>query len=307
MSATRRQFIRSTALTGASLLLSHPLLFSTEKKTTKLTILHTNDVHSRLDPFTDGSFKGKGGIAARAALVNEIRSSEAHVLLLDAGDMFQGTPYFNLYKGEPEIRAMSMMGYDAGTIGNHDYDAGIENLASQLTSHARFPIVVCNYDFRGTPMEHKYQPYHVIKKGDLTIGITGIGIEMKGLVAEGLYGSTKYLDPVKQATETASYLKDKKKCDMVICLSHLGDKYEDDKVSDEVLAQRSRNIDLVIGAHTHRFFKEPRVYTNEAGEKVMVNQVGWGGIQLGRLDWEFERGSKKMLQNSQLVIAEKKL
>ncbi len=307
MSATRRDFIRSAALTGASFLASGPLSFATENKSSKLTILHTNDVHSRLDPFTDGNYKGKGGIAARAQLVREIRSREEHVLLLDAGDMFQGTPYFNLYKGEPEIRAMSMMGYDAGTIGNHDYDAGIENLANQLRSHAKFPIIICNYDYSGTPMENNYHPYQVIKKGDLRIGITGVGIEMKGLVGEGLYGNTKYLDPVKCATETASYLKDKKKCDMVICLSHLGDKYDDDKVSDEVLAQRSRNIDLIIGAHTHRFFEKPRVYDNEAGEKVIVNQVGWAGIQLGRLDYEFSRGRKKMSQNSQLVIAEKKL
>jgi 5'-nucleotidase len=306
MLASRRHFIRSAALTGASFLASQPLLFASENKTSRLTVLHTNDVHSRLDPFTDGNYKGKGGVSARAKLIREIRGSEENVLLLDAGDMFQGTPYFNLYKGEPEIRAMSMMGYDAGTIGNHDYDAGIENLANQLSSHAKFPIVICNYDFRGTPMEHKYQPYKVIKKGDLTIGITGVGIEMKGLVADGLYGTTQYLDPVKLATDTASYLKDRKKCDMVICLSHLGDKYDDDKVSDEILARRSRNIDLIIGAHTHRFFEKPRIYDNEAGEKVIVNQVGWGGIQLGRLDYEFSRGKKNVRENSQLVVAEKK-
>jgi len=165
---SRRQFIRSAALTGASFLATGPALFAADKpQSKKLTILHTNDVHSRLDPFADGQYVGKGGVAARAALVNRIRQEEGQVLLLDAGDIFQGTPYFNLYKGEPELRAMSMMGYDAGTIGNHDFDAGIENLATQVSRNAKFPIVICNYDFSGTPMEAHHVPYHIIKKGDL--------------------------------------------------------------------------------------------------------------------------------------------
>jgi 5'-nucleotidase len=299
MPATRRQFLRTTALASASFLAAHPLLYSeNRKRSVKLTILHTNDVHSRLDPFPDGTYKGKGGVAARAALISQIRASEEHVLLLDAGDMFQGTPYFNLYKGEPELRAMTMMGYDAGTIGNHDFDAGIENLALQLSTHARFPMIVCNYDFSATPMEHKHLPYKVIQKGGLSIGITGVGIEMKGLVGEGLYGSTKYLDPVQSANETAGLLKERKKCDLVICLSHLGDKYDNDKISDEVLAKTSRNIDLIIGAHTHRFFEKPRVYQNAAGREVIVNQVGWGGINLGRLDYEFSAGKRKLSENS---------
>jgi 5'-nucleotidase len=264
----------------------------------KLTILHTNDVHSRLDPFPDGNLKGRGGVAARAALIKQIRATEEHVLLLDAGDMFQGTPYFNLYKGEPELKAMTMMGYDAGTIGNHDFDAGIENLALQLSTHARFPLIICNYDFSGTPMEQKCLPYKVIQKGGLSIGITGVGIEMKGLVGEGLYGSTRYLDPIQTANETAGLLREKKNCDLVICLSHLGDKYDNDKVSDEVLAKTSRNIDLIIGAHTHRFFEKPRVYRNAAGMEVIVNQVGWGGINLGRLDYEFSAGKRKLSGNS---------
>ncbi len=299
MPATRRAFLRTTALASASFLTAHPLLYAREpKRTVKLTILHTNDVHSRLDPFSDGNFKGRGGVAARAVLIKQIRATEEHVLLLDAGDMFQGTPYFNLYKGEPELKAMTMMEYDAGTIGNHDFDAGIENLALQLSTHARFPLIICNYDFTGTPMEQKYLPYNVIQKGGLKIGITGVGIEMKGLVGEGLYGSTKYLDPVQRVNETAGLLRDKKKCDLVICLSHLGDKYDNDKVSDEVLAKTSRNIDLIIGAHTHRFFEKPRIYRNEAGQEVIVNQVGWGGINLGRLDYEFSAGKRKLSGNS---------
>ena len=301
MSVSRRSFIKQSAITGAGLWLA-PSDLMAQSSPKKLTILHTNDVHSRLDPFTDGSLKGKGGVAARAKLIQQIRGEEDNVLLLDAGDMFQGTPYFNIYKGEPEVKAMSMMGYDVGMIGNHEYDAGIENLANQISRHAKFPIVICNYDFSGTPMENHYKPYHIIQKGGMKIGITGLGIEMKGLVAEGLYGTTEYLDPVEQGNKMADYLKNTHKCDMVIVLSHLGDKYEDDKISDEVLAQRTSNIDLIIGAHTHRFFEKPRVYNNTAGKEVLVNQVGWGGINLGRIDYELSRGGEKTVKHFNVVV-----
>lgn len=293
-------------MASASFLIAHPEVYAAfAARKQKLTILHTNDVHSRLDPFPDGSFAGKGGVAGRAALINGIRRQEEQVLLLDAGDIFQGTPYFNLYKGEPELQAMSMMGYDAGTIGNHDFDAGIENLANQLSGHARFPIVICNYDFSGTPMETHHQPWHIIKKGDLKIGITGVGIEMAGLVGQGLYGDTKYLDPVTKANEISTYLKRKKNCDLVICLSHLGDRYKDEKVSDEVLAQRSVDIDLIIGAHTHQFFEKPRQYKNAANATVIVNQVGWGGIQLGRMDYEFSSGKGNITELAAPLVIEK--
>jgi 5'-nucleotidase len=303
---SRRSFIRSTAMAGASFLVSHPVLYAAEKpKSRKLTILHTNDVHSRLDPFTDGSNAGKGGVAARAALVTKIRQEEAHVLLLDAGDMFQGTPYFNLYKGEPELKAMSMMKYDAGTIGNHDFDAGIENLATQLSRHASFPMINCNYDFSGTPMESMNKPWMIVKKGDLKIGITGVGIEMEGLVGKGLFGTTKYNDPVLSVNEISTMLKGKKGCDLVVCLSHLGDKYKDEKISDELLAQRSTHIDLIIGGHTHQFFQKPRQYKNAAGEQVLVNQVGWGGLQLGRIDFDFTKGRGRMSGDAAPLLIEK--
>lgn len=301
MSVSRRSFLKHSAIASAGLWLTPEEVFADGSKKT-LTILHTNDVHSRLDAFTDGSLNGKGGVAARAKLVQMIRNQEENVLLLDAGDMFQGTPYFNIYKGEPEIKAMSMMGYDAGMIGNHEYDAGIENLATQIARHASFPIVICNYDFSGTPMEHHYQPYHIIQKGGLRIGITGLGIEMKGLVAEGLYGTTQYLDPVVEVNKMAAYLKDNRKCDLVIVLSHLGDRYEDDKISDETLAQQTSNIDLIIGAHTHRFFEKPRVYHDTKGKELLVNQVGWGGINLGRIDYEFSRGGKKMTRHDNISV-----
>src|SRR5215510_2175290 len=202
---TRKSFIRNNIMTAGAFLTAKSFLGEpvTEENAYKLTVLHTNDVHSRLDPFPmdGGTNQGLGGVAARAEIIEKIRTREDHVLLLDAGDIFQGTPYFNFYKGEPEIRAMSAMKYDATTIGNHDFDAGLENLATQFTNNATFPMLVANYDFSGTPMEYQYQPYKIFKKGKLKIGVFGIGIEMAGLISENLYGNTKYLDPVMKVNE----------------------------------------------------------------------------------------------------------
>lgn len=307
MAGNRRKFIKETgAAILASSLIAPGDLAAMADPVKKLTILHTNDVHSRIDPFPmDGSRnQGLGGVAARAALIKKIREEDEHVLLLDAGDIFQGTPYFNIYKGELEIKAMAAMQYDASTMGNHDFDLGLENFATQL-KHASFPILMSNYDFSGTPMEGKTLPYKIIKKGGLEIGLFGIGIELKGLVPDNLYGKTVYQDPIVAANNTAELLH-KKGCDLVICLSHLGDRYTDNKVSDEVLAKESFDIDLIIGGHTHRFFEEPRKYTNKKGGDVLVNQVGFGGIQLGRLEYHFSRFGKKNLAKSHTVVVGKK-
>lgn len=307
---SRRRFIRNTSL-AAGVALTPGWLTAAETAEAdeiKLTILHTNDVHSRLEafPMDGGRNQGLGGIAGRAELIKQIRSEEEQVLLLDAGDIFQGTPYFNFYKGEPEIKAMSAMGYDACTIGNHDFDAGIENLANQLKQHASFPMLVSNYGFDGTPMENNHKPYQVFKKGKLKIGLFGLGIEMKGLVPDNLCTGTVYHDPLQKANETAALLKKEKKCDMVICLSHLGYKYNDNKVSDRVLAAETQNIDLVIGGHTHTFLDEPAVLKNKKGDDVIVNQVGWGGIILGRLDFRFSPSSRgKLVQSHSIKISRK--
>jgi 5'-nucleotidase len=301
----RRKFIVDTSLTAGALMMSAPTIAQASEGS-RLTILHTNDVHSRLDPFPmDGTRNaGQGGVAARAALIQTIRAEEEHVLLLDAGDIFQGTPYFNVFKGEPEMKAMRMMGYDAIIMGNHDFDAGLDNFAEKLTTHGKMPVVMSNYGFEGTSMESINQPYKIIRKGDVKIGILGVGIELVGLVPEQLYGKTVYQDPIQQANVHADLLRNKHQCDLVICLSHLGDRYADNKVSDEVLAKESLGIDLIIGGHTHRFFEKPREYANKQGKKVLVNQVGWGGLQLGRLDFEFSKGSPQKLDKtpSNLVV-----
>ena len=307
MLINRRKFLQKAGLAGTAIAAT-PLLPLAAQTVgiRRITILHTNDVHSRLDPFPmDGSRnQGMGGVAARAAVIEEIRNEGGEVLLLDAGDIFQGTPYFNMYKGEPEMKAMSMMSYDAVTMGNHDFDGGLENFANQL-KHAKFPVLISNYEFSGTPMESKFLPYKIFQKGDLKIGVLGVGIELRGLVPENLYGKTVYTNPIEAANQSADILR-KKGCDMVICLSHLGDKYDDDKVSDEILAKETYDIDLIIGGHTHRFFEEPRKYRNRRGNDTIVNQVGWAGIQLGRLDYSFTGSKKKNLSNANTVVIGKK-
>jgi 5'-nucleotidase len=306
---SRKKFIEQGLLTAGAFAVGPAILKAGDYfSPIKLTILHTNDVHSRLEPFPmdGGRNQGLGGVAARAMLIKEIRRTEQEVLLLDAGDIFQGTPYFNIYKGEPEIKAMTAMEYDACTIGNHDFDGGMENLATQLTRHANFPMLVSNYDFSNTAMEDKTEPYKIFKKGKLKIAVFGVGIEMRGLVPDNLFGATKYLDPVQKANETADRLK-KQDCDMIICLSHLGYQYkESNKVSDEVLAKESENIDLIIGGHTHTFLDKPVIYKNKNGNDVIVNQVGWAGINLGRLDFEFSKFSgKKMVKSHSILVSEK--
>jgi 5'-nucleotidase len=307
----RRYFLRQSILSTSGVLLGGKLMAAVEHDENavveKITILHTNDVHSRLEPFPmDGSRnQGLGGIAQRATVINNVRKQEANVLLLDAGDIFQGTPYFNIYKGEPEIKAMSMLGYDASTIGNHDFDAGLQNFANQL-QHATFAIVNCNYNFTGSSMEHKAKPYIVIKKGKIKIGITGVGIELKGLVPDSLTEGITYNDPVASLEKTTAIMKQQEGCDLIVCLSHLGYKYDDNKISDVLLAQQTTNIDIVIGGHTHTFMKTPEVYKNKQGFDVIVNQVGFAGIQLGRLDLEFLKNKRKNLVKSNNIIIEQK-
>jgi 5'-nucleotidase len=304
----RRSFIKNAALATGSLVLQHQMGLAAEPDAKEtLTILHTNDVHSRIDPFPmdGGRNQGMGGVAARSSLIKEIREKETNVLLLDAGDIFQGTPYFNLYKGEPEIKAMAAMGYDACTMGNHDFDAGMENFATQMQK-GNFPFIVSNYSFAETPLENKNLPYKIFKKGQLKIGVLGVGIEMKGLVPDSLYGKTIYEDPIVRANEVAHKLKHDEKCNIIICLSHLGHKYADNKVSDQVLAKETEYIDLIIGGHTHTFLNKPDSIKNKIGTDVLVNQVGWGGINLGRIDFEFsKKNGKNFLKSHSLAIGKK--
>lgn len=305
---TRKDFLKKAAL-GSGLLLASSFPFDAlagRAKSARITILHTNDVHSHLEPFgaDAGKYAGQGGVAARAALVAAIRAQEQHVLLLDAGDIFQGTPFFNLYKGEPEIKAMTALGYDAATMGNHDFDAGIEGFAKQLYL-ANFPILVANYEFTGTPLEGKTRPYTIIKKGDIKVGVFGLGIELKGLVPDEAFGRTVYLEPLRIAQNMADQLRKKHHCDLVICLSHMGYHYNFRKVSDLVLAKETSGIDLIIGGHTHTFLDHPTIVKNRKGKDVLVNQVGWAGLRLGRIDFELDSKRDAIALNAHTVVVSK--
>ncbi|NNE28803.1 MAG: bifunctional metallophosphatase/5'-nucleotidase [Saprospiraceae bacterium] len=256
----------------------------------KITILHTNDVHSRIDPFPmdGGRNEGRGGVVRRGALIDSIRREGNPVLLLDAGDFFQGTPYFNLFGGEIELKAMSALGYDAATIGNHDFDGGIDGLANQM-HNANFPLISSNYDFSDTVLHDKVKPFKVFTFEEIKVGVFGLGIELRGLVPQTLYKATRYLDPVKHAADTAKFLRKEMGCQYVVCMSHLGFKYQEEKISDVSLASLTNDIDLIIGGHTHTFLRDAELVPNQDKSQVVVNQVGWGGIRLGRIDVFFEK------------------
>ena len=270
-----------------------------------ITILHTNDVHSHVEPFSKdhSEFPNKGGFERRATLISEIRRQNPNTLLFDAGDIFQGTPYFNFYGGEIEFKLMSMLGYDAVTIGNHDFDNGIDGLDKQLPN-AKFDIISSNYDFKNTILESKISNYKIYNKSGVKIGVFGLGIELEGLVSKDLYKETKYLDPIDIANDTAKKLKKTENCDLVICLSHLGYKYEKfpNKVSDLNLAKSTKNIDLIIGGHTHTFMNKPVVVKNNVENDVLINQVGCFGLYLGRIDFSFDSDNNKIFNSNLLMI-----
>jgi 5'-nucleotidase len=305
---TRRNFLKKIAISSAAASIgSLPLQSFAAVGTDKLVILHSNDVHSRIDPFPDNDkkFPGMGGMANKAAIIKKIRAEEDNVLLLDAGDIFQGTPYFNFYGGELEIKLMSEMGYDAGTMGNHDFDAGIEGFEKQL-KHATFPIIVSNYDFTGTALENKILKFKTFQKKNIKVGVFGLGIELKGLVPEKLYGEIVYQDPVVKAQEMVKILREEEKCDYIICLSHLGYQYKEDKISDVKLAAQTEGIDLILGGHTHSFLEAPVIYKNLADREVLINQVGWAGVWLGRVDIFFEKKRTKKWHSGKPVKVSKK-
>ena len=286
----RRKFIRNASLGLTGLAFVHQGLGQAmNAKSKKLTILHTNDTHSNIDPLPDNhpKYPGMGGVAKRHALIKKIRSEEQHVLLFDAGDIFQGTPYFNTFKGHLEMKLMTAMGYDAATMGNHDFDIGLEGFIDAQT-HADFPFLCSNYDFSNTIMDGKTQAYTIFYKGGMKIGVFGIGVNLESLVPAANYEKMIYKDPIETANQQAATLTEKG-CDIVICLSHLGYEYKDDRPSDRLMAKKTRNIHLILGGHSHTFLEKPVLESNLDGVPVLINQTGWGGINLGRIDIDFDQ------------------
>ncbi len=301
----RRDFIKQTSAGIAYAGLGGLTLSSCTTESTKhITILHTNDTHSQVEPFEANHrrYANKGGVARRATMVEQIRKENPNTLLLDAGDIFQGTPYFNYFGGELEFKLMSMLKYDAATLGNHDFDNSIEGFKKQLPN-AKFDFVCANYDFKNTVLDTLVKPYKVFVKDGIRIGIFGLGIELKGLVNPRLYKETKYLDPIDVAQSISKELKEEQHCDLVICLSHLGYNYRNsDKVSDLSLAKATENIDLIIGGHTHTFLPKPTVVKNRKGGNMLVNQVGAYGVNLGRIDFFFDDEKNKTSKEKIILV-----
>ena len=291
----RRDFIKRSSFAGLGLMGMGGFDLSDlpRDETRSIVIVHTNDMHSHIDPFAidHPKYPGLGGMAQRAALIDSLRKEHGEILLLDAGDIFQGTPYFNYFNGHLEFELMSKMGYDAATMGNHDFDIGMDGFATALPK-ADFPFICSNYNFTDTLLEGKTVPHKIFRRNGIKIGVFGLGVELSGLVDTRLCKGVRYEDPLKVAAEKAHHLRQEKKCDLVVCLSHLGYAYEHKKVSDQHIATEVEGIDLIIGGHTHTFLEQPAEFPKNEHQSTYVNQVGWAGVKLGVLKFELAKEKK---------------
>ncbi|MDO4992329.1 MAG: metallophosphatase [Prevotellaceae bacterium] len=253
----------------------------------RIVILQTNDCHSQILPFNknlaDKTKADLGGFTRRVAYVKQQREKNPDLLLFDSGDFSQGSSYYNLFKGDVEIGLMNIMHYDAATIGNHEFDFGLDNMA-RIFRMAEFPIVCANYDFKGTVLEDIVKPYVVLKRNGLKIGVFGLSPKLEGLVVKENYGSIKYLDPVSSARDVVKILREKEKCDLVVCLSHLGWKTGDEEPSDERLIPLTDGIDVVLGGHTHSYVTPMDMVYNSKGNNVLISQNGKSGMYISRFD-----------------------
>ena len=305
---TRRKFLQATIAGGAALALpqSHASLFSSSAwraisapllevsaGDTLITILHTNDTHSQIDPLPDydKQYGGKGGVARRATLVKRVRKENPNTLMIDAGDVFQGTPYFNFYKGEVEYKSMSLIGYDVGTLGNHDFDNGVDALVAAM-KFANFEFVSSNYDVRGTPLEQRVKRYTVRTLSGVRVGLFSMGVSTDNLITPGNFKGVKYMDPVTSARDVVGVLRQKEKCQLVVGMSHLG-YYPNPKggeIGDTQVASQVDGIDFIASGHTHTFMQKPVITKNPSGANTIIFQVGKSGIYVGRIDFKMRGG-----------------
>lgn len=304
MEIVRRDFVKQGAIFGVGLTLAPQVLAQAKKDYRSISIMHTNDTHSQIDPFPENHkyHANKGGVVQRANIIEQIRNTEKSTLLLDAGDVFQGTPYFNRFNGHLEMQVMQKLGYDAMTLGNHDFDIGIEGFESAYRENAKFPIICSNYDLTDTSIADLITPFQIFERNQIKIGVFGLGIELSGLVSKKLYGETRYADPIETAKKYASLLRNDLNCELVICLSHLGFSYKTEKVSDRLIAQQIQDIDLIIGGHTHTFLSKPELVIRDKQQETLINQVGFGGINLGRIDFILSDKKKRSKQRIIEVI-----
>lgn len=303
---TRRKFLATTAAFGAATFLRPSealtnfsrlslvdLLLAPQRGETLITILHTNDTHSQIDPVpsNDKLYPGKGGVARRATLVKRVRRQNPNTLLIDAGDVFQGTPYFNFYKGEVEYKAMSAIGYNAGTLGNHEFDNGVDALAAAM-KFANFDLLSANYDVRGTSLEGKVKRYAVRQVGGVRVGLFGMGISPVGLITPANFKGITYQDPIAAAREVVGTLRNTERCTLVIGMSHLGyyPTPKEGEVGDSQVAENVDGIDFIASGHNHSFMTEPVSVKQPSGGETLIFQVGKSGIFVGRVDFRVRRG-----------------
>jgi 5'-nucleotidase len=305
---TRRGFLKASLAGGAVVmsprsalqLLSTPMwsalsapLLEVGPGERLITILHTNDTHSQIDPLpaNDREYPDKGGVARRATLVKRVRKENPNTLLIDAGDVFQGTPYFNFYKGEVEYKAMSLIGYDVVTLGNHDFDNGVDALAAAM-KFANFDFVSSNYDVRGTPLASRVKPYAVRVIGGVRVGLFGLGISPDNLITPENFKGVKYNDPVKAAREVVGKLRGRERCTLVLGMSHLGyyPNATQGEIGDTQVAAQVDGIDFIASGHTHTFMKQPVITKTPSGGNTIIFQVGRSGIYVGRVDLKIRAG-----------------
>lgn len=305
---TRRRFLGASAIASATLMtpaaafrwlapagrsaLTAPLL-NPDAGETLITIIHTNDVHSQIDPLpeNDKQYPGRGGVARRATLAKRVRKENPNTLLIDAGDAFQGTPYFNFYKGEVEYKAMSAIGYDAGTLGNHEFDNGVAKLADAM-KFANFDFVSANYDVHGTPLEGRVKPYIVREIAGVRIGLFGLGISPDNLITADNFKGITYHDPVAISRGVVKVLRETEHCALVVAMSHLGyyAQPKNHEIGDSQIAAQVDGIDFIASGHTHTFMKKPVIQKQPSGKETIIFQVGKSGIYLGRVDFTFKAG-----------------
>lgn len=283
--SSRRDFLKTMAVGGIMLALPKIVRPSSLSGLKRLVILHSNDTHSQIEPLpkTHHRFPGMGGYAVRSEFIKKVRAEGYPLMVFDSGDIFQGTPYYNMYKGEVEMRLMSEMGYTAATIGNHEFDGGLEGLASAM-KQANFDFISSNYHFNYPEIKNRVKEYKVYELEGVKIGVFGLGVKPYGLIGSIPFGNTGYSDPVEKAAEMAYVLKNEKKCDIVVCLSHLGFKTSGDLIGDFELAKQSKNIDLILGGHSHTLLKNPVTIYNSDKQGVLITQNAYAGVRMTRLD-----------------------
>jgi len=290
----RRTFLRNLGYTTAGTTILNPYLAQASDDHIVISILHTNDIHSHIEPFnsTNPAYGGRGGLARISGMIKLIKKENPHTLVFDAGDAFQGTPYFNYFGGKLIYKLMSAAEYDASTIGNHEFDNKLEGLLEAIPD-ATFPLINSNYDFSDTILAGKIPQWEIYRKSGIKIGVYGLGIELEKIVLRSHYGNTVFMDPVTTALHMENFLKHEQGCDLIVCLSHLGHSYRDNRLSDMDIAAATYETDLIIGGHTHFYIKEPATVKNKAGKPVILNLAWWGGLVLGHIDFIFERSGKK--------------